>query len=454
MSAVFQGYINNGTDGVAGTTLHVTSMTSGAITLGMVLTSGSTIPSITYVSAFISGTGTNNGGTYTVNYSQNSGTSTGPITIAGNMTTVAANDFNTIQAAIAGIYGKVPAGYGQNLSTFDAAVATGAKITTAQWNALQADITAVNWHQLNAAPVYNGNPLTTATNTVKVRQADRAAYLAVALALSNPSPTTIGGVSYPGCYVKAATNQFTNPVPGASENDNSFPAVSVRNQSWGNTSSGTSYGTQPSGKQSVICETTLTFTAQGGYSANQIAEWFFQSGSSITFSGSRQFGTVSGKNTSWTALLNNMGTISFSYSGVTATGNPVLSSGGSGLTTYGWNWFNNNKGANGIVICTNSLGTTGSSLYAPNQYTLTASIDATGSILTFIATFSDLSTAYTKTQADGATGGNPNDTTTFSIDDPVDGTLTSIMNVKYATGPYVDVTAYLPTVATPVLLGT
>jgi len=77
-TAVFVGTINNGGAG-AGTTLNVTSLTSGKIKVGMVLTGGS-ITAGTFISAFISGSG--GIGTYEVSVSQlkTSATYTGTMT--------------------------------------------------------------------------------------------------------------------------------------------------------------------------------------------------------------------------------------------------------------------------------------------------------------------------------------------------------------------------------------
>jgi hypothetical protein len=77
-TAVFTGTINNGGAG-AGTILNVTSVTSGTLKVGMVLTGGS-ITAGTFISAFTSGTG--GVGTYVVSVSQNraSATYTGTMT--------------------------------------------------------------------------------------------------------------------------------------------------------------------------------------------------------------------------------------------------------------------------------------------------------------------------------------------------------------------------------------
>jgi len=146
--------------------------------------------------------------------------------MTGVGSTIAANDYNTIQSTIAGVLGKNSAGYGQSLASSQ--VASNAKITAAQWNALQTDISVVNYHQLNTAPSYGGTGLTTASTSIKIKDSDRVAYLAVAQALASSSPSSVGGVSYPGCYVQAPAGQFTTPVSGA------FPSVATISPGWNN----------------------------------------------------------------------------------------------------------------------------------------------------------------------------------------------------------------------------
>lgn len=74
-TASFAGYISNGTSGVAGTVLTVTSVTSGTIVQGMLLV-GAGLTAGTIITAL--GTGTGGTGTYTVNNSQANGTSGSP----------------------------------------------------------------------------------------------------------------------------------------------------------------------------------------------------------------------------------------------------------------------------------------------------------------------------------------------------------------------------------------
>ena len=304
---------------------------------------------------------------------------------------IVANDYNTIQSAIAGVLGQNAAGYGQAPSSSQ--VASTSKITAAQWIALQNDISAVNYHQLNAAPSYSGSGLTTASTSIKIKESDRAAYLAVAQALASSSSSSVGGVSYPGCYVQAPSGQYTVPVSGA------FPVSTQRAPGWNGT---------------VTNTVTLSFTS------NLAAEYYFNAGSIFNITASAtggQTGVVGTKDYSWATLLANMGTITFGYTSTTKTG-----AGGTG-SGYGWTYFNANKGATQLIYSNVISGT-----YAPNQYDLYCSLNGSGTVLTFTIYFQDLS-------------GQPNPP--WGTDENITATITSNVNAIYSSGA-VSVAAYLP----------
>ena len=83
-----------------------------------------------------------------------------------------------------------------------------------------------------------------------------------------------------------------------------------------------------------------------------------------------------------------MGTITFDYNGVRYSG-----SGGT-TTSYGWNYLQGIKGQPLVPIFTASVGAAGSSIYAPNQYTIWAGLNTQGNALTFQVMFEDLSTGF------------------------------------------------------------
>jgi len=363
--------------------------------------------------------------------------------MSGVGTNIAANDYNAIQGAIAGLLGTGIGGYGQPV--YSGQVSTSGTILASQWQALLTDIAAVNYHQLNAAPRYNGSNLTIPSNgtgvsnmigtttytnavpAVKIKDSDRAAYLAVANALINPNPSTVGSVNYPGCYttnINAA--QLTTIAAG------SYIAPSVRVGStspWGATANGTRQG---SINEEGIISMIVTLTFPNALSA----QYFFNTGGQAFISGSAtagQTGILTTKDGSWYTLLNNMGNVIFNYTGVSSS-----TSNGTG-TSYGWSYFNANKGVTQTIYSI----VTSSTLYAPNQIDIFCNLNSSGTILTFTVQLQDLSTAASK----AASGAAPGDTAQWSLDTPVTATISSTITIAYASGNYVSVsspTSYLP----------
>jgi hypothetical protein len=358
--------------------------------------------------------------------------------MTGVGTNIAANDYNTIQGIISNVLVNL---YGQTAQSSQ--VSTTGVILAQQWQQLLYDITAVNYHQLNVGPLYNSYPLTIPSNgtgvsqaigvttytnaapAVKVKDADRANYLAVATALANPAPSTVGGVTYPGCYtVSSSSSEQTKIAAG------SFLAPSIRigtSSPWGSTSNGTAQGgTNQLGF--ITLAVTLTFPT------SDAAQYYFNTGGSVVLSGNAtagQTGTVNTKDNSWQVLLSNMGNIIFNYSGVSSSSNN-----GNG-TSYGWASLNANKNISRTIYTI----ATSSQLYAPNQVTITANLNSSGTVLTFTMRLEDLSTAATKV----ASGISPSDSLLYSIDTPVTATISGNLTVWYATGNYVSVSNYLPT---------
>ena len=203
-------------------------------------------------------------------------------------------------------------------------------------------------------------------------------------------------------------NTLTNV--GTSGNPVQFNATSYTissSQSVGNISSpvtfSASFGTPESNVSVISNIITVSWTGGNGYSAAQAAQYFFNSGGSIQFNASMSspgtltptiptsagaIPTTGTKNYSWYTLLNNMGTINFSYYGVTQSG-----SGGTG-TSYGWQYFLSQAGNQFTPIFVQSAGTPGTNLYAPNQYTIWAQLNAQANQLTFQIDFEDLSSSF------------------------------------------------------------
>jgi len=360
--------------------------------------------------------------------------------MTGVGTNIAANDYNIIQNLIGNLLANV---YGQSVQSVQ--VATTGTITAQQWQALLTDITAVNYHQLNAGPTYNGLPLTIPSNgstnsimiggitytnavpAVKIKDQDRAQYLAVATALTSQTSTTVGGVTYPGCYaISGNVNEQTQIAAGSFPNGSSTRVGSTN--PWGSTAGGSqviALGQQPAEEGYINMVVTMTFP-----SANA-ANYYFNTGGSIVLSGTASAGQTlvnSTKDQSWAVLLSNMGNVVFNYFNTTGD-----SAGGTG---YGWSYFSANPNISQLIY---SINTT-SQLYAPNKLTIYCALNSAGTTLTFTMALQDLSTAATKT----ASGASPGDSTLYSIDTPVTATITGNITIWYASGSYVTASQYLP----------
>ena len=129
--------------------------------------------------------------------------------MAGQNTLIIASDYNTIQSKIALILGSGSGttGYGQTLSSSQ--VGQNSKVTVTQWSNLRNDILRTRQHQTGTDLSAS---LTTPTASVKITEADRAAYLAMA--------------------TDAETNKLTAPPPASQATRSDLVAQQVRNTSW------------------------------------------------------------------------------------------------------------------------------------------------------------------------------------------------------------------------------
>jgi hypothetical protein len=153
------------------------------------------------------------------------------------------------------------------------------------------------------------------------------------------------------------------------------------------------------------------------------ARWFFNSGGQIRISASRSGGTTSPQNSSWTSLLNTIGTQLFGGN------NP-----GSGTTpSDGTNWYR----------CTNSFQTfytaSASSPYGANSYQLQARVTDVANNSTGTAAYGEIRVLFNDGYVDPAllavgTKPFPPDYDEFGDTDLVDGTLTVSVSTLYATG--------------------
>ena len=137
---------------------------------------------------------------------------------AGQNSIIQYGDYNTIQNLVYGVLYSTSTGYGQNPADGTVAIngtpsglnpgnvsTGGANVTTdiiraAQWNALFNDIQRLSYHQLNAAPTFNGTALSTyiddtTTYTTHVSDTERSYYLLVAQGLTSSNSVNVGGVT-------------------------------------------------------------------------------------------------------------------------------------------------------------------------------------------------------------------------------------------------------------------
>jgi hypothetical protein len=206
---------------------------------------------------------------------------------------------------------------------------------------------------------------------IKITEADRAAYAAM-IAL-------------------AETNRLTTPPDNQATTEN-LVSTQVKTTAW----------------NGVLTQTvTVTFA-----DTNAI-RYYFNTGSRIQFTASRTGGTVGDKNTSWTTLLTNMGTVRFNRTDTTCTGTGTTS-------TIGWADLTT---SDQTIFIKDVSGTT----YAPNRYQIKAKLGATANIIIFTIEWRDDSVDSPPT--------NP----PWYIDENVDGTLTSIVEAYRASGTNISV---------------
>jgi hypothetical protein len=305
--------------------------------------------------------------------------------MAGQNTLIIANDYNVIQSKIALVLGSGSGnkGYGQTISSSQ--VGQYSTITVSQWSALRDDIARARQHQTGVtlgtkAPedvgYVAGSDLPIPNASKQVKDTWRAAYLSVA--------------------TDADTNYLTAPPPSGQASRVDLVTQQIRNTPWNG---------------------TITQSIAITWATADDARYFFNTGSQIEFSADRSGGSPGLKNGTWTAMLSGMGTIAMNHTQTTCTGTGVTSSlGFYDLTT-----------TNGVIF--EKDAPTGA--YTPNKYYIYARVNDTGAnrrILYFDIVFGDDSPAPPSVPDPG-----------FGIDENVDGTLTSTVQVYRASGTNVSV---------------
>lgn len=189
------------------------------------------------------------------------------------------------------------------------------------------------------------------------------------------------------------TNKF---VIGSGQSSIESGTSSSRTTQWGGNGGGT---------------VTHTFTLN--FASSAARSQFFNSGGQVRFTASRSGGSSESKNTDWTNMLSAMGTVIFNYTETTASSGSGTTLGGLDLTTSYQTIFEK----------------TGSGNYVENDYNIAARY--VGSNIQFRIEFRD------DDQGDQQAGYLPG----AAEDEFVDGTLTSTIQHRRATGSNVEVPA-------------
>jgi len=300
--------------------------------------------------------------------------------MAGQNTLIIASDYNAIQSKIATIMGSGSgtSGYGQTLASSQ--VGQYDKITVNQWNNLRDDIIRCRQHQTGT--------------TIGSAAPEDVGYVA---GINLPQPTVAKQVreSWRNAYSLLAadceTNRLTAPPPANQATLADLVSQQIRTTAWNGT----------------ILQTIVV-----SWSNPDDARYFFNTGGQIEFSSARTGGSAGNKNITWTTILSNMGIIKFNYTGVSCTGT------GDYLGTNGFYEL----GTSDELIFQKSAP---SGAYAPNKYYIYARVNST----------SNRSVLYLTIHWGDDSGRPPSfPDPGFGIDEDVDGTLTSMVQVLRASG--------------------
>lgn len=303
--------------------------------------------------------------------------------MAGQNTLIIPNDYNVIQSKIALVLGSGSGnkGYGQTLSSSQ--VGQHAKITVNQWSNLRNDIARAIQHQTGI--------------TLGTKAPGDVGYSATA-DLPIPSVATQVKDTWREAYLSMATVADTNylvapPPEGQRSAPLDLVSQQIRNTPW----------------QQITQTVTVTFPTADD------ARYFFNTGSQIEFSSERSGGNPGFKNSVWTGLLSAMGTIAMNHTRTVSTSGI----GGSNIGFYD------------LTTTPGTIFVKDATSYAPNKYYIEASVNDTGAnrrIVYFNIRWADDSPAPISRPDLG-----------FGIDENVDGTLTSTVQVVRASGTNVSV---------------
>jgi len=295
-----------------------------------------------------------------------------------------AADYNNVQGTANFLLGTglADSGYGQAITSGQ--VDSTLKVTAVQWVDLRTDLLKIRQHQTG---VDESAGLGIATTSLLVDDAFVNTFKTFATTC-NTNRLTI------------ATNQGTvETLSGAGQ---------TRTTSWNG-----------------VVSHTITIT----FASSNAARHFFNAGGEIRFSGSRSGGSTTNKNTSWTNLLSDMGVIKFGSYGTTYTGTGAAG----GYPTTGIGWYGLTTSYQTVFVKPAAAG-----VYLENDYNIQVrknAADNTATVLTFEIQFRD------DDSGDPPITPLPKGAIVGGVDENIDGTLTSTVQLFRPTGANVSLPA-------------
>ena len=313
--------------------------------------------------------------------------------------TITATRYNNIRNrldAIMGI-GSGQLGYGQALQSLAVTGGNVNQVFASEMNALHNDLSRASAHQTGSAPT---------------------GLIAQVLAGTSLIGESAGAVGSGGTTATATTRllegyaDYESLVTTIENNATNVDSTQLSTEAGITATRDTAWGASPDG---IVHTVTITFAGYTSTNTNSLvvsaanhARAFFNAGGEILIRASRTGGAASTKNSNWTTILTNAGTIKFGRTQTTSTGTATGSLIG---------WFD-------LTTSDQQIATKiGTGVYAENDYTILARRNATSTQIILTIQFND----------DDA--GDP------SIDETVDGTLTSVVEMSRPSGTNVNVVA-------------
>ena len=301
---------------------------------------------------------------------------------------ITAISYNSLQSAVYNVLGVGTGqfGYGKNLTSIP--VSSGTDILASQWTSLKVDILTAAYHQGTEAVANVQNLPTANLNGDFYLTNNDYSLFQLAIATITANSFALGAGQY-------SDESMLTPAGGF--------VTSVRTSNWASVS-----------KPKVSHNFTVSFNNSAE------ARYFFNSGGSIRLTPSLTNSSNTGQNRAWVRLLTSIGTVIFNYNTTTA-------SAGSGSAIGFYNLTTTPK----TVFTAQGSGSYAVAAYGSSSYVVKMSCDVlnnTNGGATQIFVTIDFTDNHVNANYAG-------------YSDNVNGTLTSAVNVRRASGAYVSVVA-------------